>query len=175
VCFQQFGPVLRSKDVKGKFIYEKINPDVTLDLEKLESGRYNYSDLVHVQNSMLGKFQDFDVILKTGKYGPYVEWNKINISIKDLGIQDITLENIVPMIEQKQNGSSERKPEISKDILRIINSDIQIRTGKFGPYVFYKTDIMKKPQFIPLKNFKGDIHRCQTETIIKWIEDSPKK
>jgi len=175
VCFQQFGPVLRSKDGKGKFIYEKINPDVTLDLEKLELGQYNYSDLVHVQNSTLGKFQDFDVILKAGKYGPYVEWNKINISIKDLGIQDITLENIVPMIEQKQNGSSERKPEISKDILRIINSDIQIRIGKFGPYVFYKTDTMKKPQFIPLKNFKGDIQRCQTETIIKWIEDSPKK
>jgi DNA topoisomerase-1 len=175
VCFQQFGPVLRSKDGKGKFTYEKINSDITLDLEKLELGQYNYSDLVHVQNSALGKFQDFDIILKTGKYGHYVEWNKINISIKDLGPEDVTLDKIVPMIEEKISSSSERKPEISKDVLRIINSDIQIRTGKFGPYVFYKTNTMKKPQFIPLKNFKGDIHRCQPETIINWIVDSAKK
>lgn len=175
VCFQQFGPVLRSKDTKGKFTYEKINPEINIDLEKLESGQYTYSDLEGDKNVSLGKFQDFDIILKNGKYGPYVEWNKINISVKDLGLHEVTLDVIIPLIEEKQGGSSERKPEISKDILRIVNSDIQIRNGKFGPYIFYKTDTMKKPRFIPLKNFKGDIHRCQVETILKCIEDSPKK
>jgi DNA topoisomerase-1 len=160
VCFQQFGPVLRSKDAnanaKGKFTYEKINPEINIDLEKLEAGQYTYSELVHVENSNLGKFQDFDVVLKTGKYGLYVEWNKINISIKDLKQEDVNLTGIIPLIEEKRSASSERKPEISKDVLRIINSDIQIRNGKFGPYVFYKTDAMKKPKFIPLKKFKGE-------------------
>lgn len=175
VCFQQFGPVLRSKDAKGKFTYEKINPEINIDLEKLESGQYTYSELEGDKNVSLGKFQDFDVILKTGKYGPYAEWNKINIGIKDIGQEDITLDAIIPLIQQKQGASSERKPEISKDILRIINSNIQIRNGKFGPYIFYKTETMKTPKFIPLKNFKGDIHRCQNDSIIQWIESHPKK
>jgi DNA topoisomerase-1 len=176
ICFQQFGPVIRSKDGKGKFVYEKINPDVNIDLEKLEAGLYTYSDLEGDKNVTLGKFQDFDVILKSGKYGPYVEWNKINISVKDLGNQHVTLDAIIPLIEEKVGGAaSERKPEISKDVLRIVNSDVQIRKGKFGPYIFYKTDAMKKPQFIPLKNFKGDINRCQEETILQWITSSSKK
>jgi len=175
VCFQQFGPVLRSKDTKGKFTYEKINPEIHIDLEKLETGKYTYSDLEGEKNVTLGKFQDYDVILKNGKYGPYVEWNKTNVSIKDLVLEDVKLDIIIPMIQQKLDSSSDRKPEISKDILRIIDSDIQIRNGKFGPYVFHKTATMKKPTFIPLKNFKGDVERCQKETIVQWINDRLKK
>jgi topoisomerase IA-like protein len=98
----------------------------------------------------------------------------MNIGIKDIKQEDLNLDSIIPLIEEKRSASSERKPEISKDVLRIINSDIQIRNGKFGPYVFYKTDAMKKPKFIPLKKFKGDVNRCQPETVIQWIEDSKK-
>jgi DNA topoisomerase-1 len=175
VCFQQYGPVIRSKDKKGKFVYEKINPDITIDLEKLESGQYEYSELAHSSDSVLGSFKDEDVIIKQGKYGPYIAWNKINIGIKDIPSENVTLESAIEMIKQKLDGSSERKPTVSNDILRIINSDIHVRKGKFGPYLYYKTATMKTPKFINLKNFSGDIMRCGEDTAIQWIANSSKK
>ena len=39
-------------------------------------------------------------------------------------------------------------------VLRVITSEISVRKGKFGPYVFYKTDKMKKPKFISMKGVK---------------------
>ena len=44
--------------------------------------------------------------------------------------------------------------ESNKNILRHLNADFSIRKGKYGSYIFYKTEKMKKPQFLKLK-FKG--------------------
>lgn len=49
---------------------------------------------------------------------------------------------------------------------------LSIRKGKFGAYGFYKTDEMKKPQFLNIKKFKGSILTCEKEVIIKWLEDN---
>ena len=35
--------------------------------------------------------------------------------------------------------------------------DVILRKGKFGPYVYYKTDDMKKPNFFNIKKFPKNI------------------
>ena len=40
-----------------------------------------------------------------------------------------------------------------------------MRKGKYGPYVFYKTNKMKKPKFIPMKGIKVE------EVTEQWVKD----
>jgi topoisomerase IA-like protein len=34
----------------------------------------------------------------------------------------------------------------------VINDEMSVRKGRYGPYVYYKTNNMNKPKFIGLKN-----------------------
>ena len=46
-----------------------------------------------------------------------------------------------------------------------LDENISIRKGKYGPYVFYKTNKMKKPKFIPMKGIKVE------EVTEQWVKD----
>jgi topoisomerase IA-like protein len=54
-------------------------------------------------------------------------------------------------------------------IVRIINDDISIRSGKYGNYIFYKTVQMKKPKFVSLKNFNKNIYTCSDTEFISLV------
>ena len=49
---------------------------------------------------------------------------------------------------------------------------MSIRNGKYGPYVFFKTDAMKKPKFYPLKKCGFDYKTCEQDQLVKWITDT---
>ena len=57
------------------------------------------------------------------------------------------------------------KKSQNTSVLRVITSEISVRKGKFGPYVFYKTNKMKKPKFIPMKGISmGEVNE-------QWVRD----
>ena len=74
----------------------------------------------------------------------------LNGFAKDL--DEITMDDLIPIIENKVT--------LNTSIVRNINSDISIRNGKFGHYIFYKTHLMTKPKFIKLAGFKGNYNTC---------------
>ena len=132
--------------IDGKTIFKKVKQN--LDMEKLKNGEYTLSEIIYVennQNNNLGKIDDKDVILKKGKFGLYISYDNKNISLKRLNkpVSKITIDDVKDII--KNNSSS-------KTVLKTINEAASIRQGKWGPYVFYKTNEMKKPRFIPIKN-----------------------
>ena len=104
----------------------------------------------------MGKYKNQEVILKNGKFGLYVTMDGKNISIKLEKTEDeIVLDDVIPFIKNgKQSGSS---------IIKQLNENISIRKGKYGPYVFYKTDKMKKPRFI---NMKG---KSIEDITVSWV------
>ena len=55
-------------------------------------------------------------------------------------------------------------------VVRMINSDISIRNGKFGHYIFYKTHRMTKPKFIKLAGFKGNYNTCPIDEMVSFVE-----
>ena len=57
------------------------------------------------------------------------------------------------------------KPKKS-NILKNISDVASVRQGKFGPYIFYKTDKMKKPTFISIKN------KAWKDIDMDWIYDN---
>ena len=79
---------------------------------------------------------------------------------------DITIEDVRPLIENKTPVSS------SSSIIRNVNNDISIRNGKYGHYIFYKTDKMNKPKFIKLKGFKGDYNNCHLDDLVKFVANN---
>jgi topoisomerase IA-like protein len=115
----------------------------------------------------LGLFNDLPVYLKTGKYGPYIEHHSFKMSTSKINKNEITLNDIIPFIE---NHDYTRHVTIPKNILRIINSDISIKKGKYGPYIYYKTIDMKIPQFYSLSNFNKGYLKCDIEDIKSWLK-----
>ena len=78
-----------------------------------------------------------------GKYGPYTKYGGKSYSLKN--VSPVSLKNVINAIENKGQNSS---------ILREINNDISIRKGKYGPYIFFKTNTMNSPLFVNMKKHK---------------------
>jgi DNA topoisomerase-1 len=105
------------------------------------------------------------VIVKKGKFGLYLEWNGENKSLKrDVSeMDDIVLDDIVKGILDGEGGN--------KSIVRELTGTMNIRTGKYGDYIFYKTDKMKKPRFLKLNGFMDDYKKCDLDIMMAWIKD----
>jgi DNA topoisomerase-1 len=91
LLFERYGPVIRrhnkgstGSEESSECVYVSVNKEIQIDLEKLKRGEYTVEELRENSNVCLGKYQEVDMMLKNGKYGPYVEWGEKNESIKDL-------------------------------------------------------------------------------------------
>jgi DNA topoisomerase-1 len=62
----------------------------------------------------------------------------------------------------------------SRTILRRLSPDLSIRNGKFGPYIFYKTEKMVKPRFYDLRKFENGFGVCDKDELINWIRTTYK-
>ena len=51
---------------------------------------------------------------------------------------------------------------------------MSIRNGKYGHYIYYKTDKMSKPRFLNFKGYKGEYMTDSKEDVIKWIKTTHK-
>jgi DNA topoisomerase-1 len=184
LVFQQFGPVLKKTLEDGTVEYKSVKKDLQLDLERLKRGEYSLDDLVEIKKSGMGTFQEKEVLLKNGRYGPYVEWGDKKVSVKAIQkeLNSITLEDVLPLIDpnynQKQTGEGEGEPGENlrtlapppiKNLIRIINTDLSIRKGKFGAYLYYKTADMRNPEFYGLSKLKVNLNKCDLEVLKEWI------
>ena len=61
---------------------------------------------------------------------------------------------------------------VSKSILRPLRTDLSIRKGKFGPYIFHKTAAMSKPDFYALKPIIKKWQEMADLELIAWIENT---
>ena len=75
---------------------------------------------------------------------------------------DITLEDVVSFISKNTS------------IIRELTKDLSLRKGKFGDYVYYQTNKMKKPRFLKISDFKLDPKTCDKTKLIDWINTTYK-
>ena len=157
----RYGPVIKcEKD--GETTFKNVKKD--LDIEKLKNGEYKLKDVLDTtkksgNKKCLGEFKGNEVYLMNGKYGAYINCNGKNSSISHIkkDKDDIALKDVLDVLNGK-------KPQNSS-VLKVITEDISVRKGKYGPYVFYKTNKMKKPKFIPMKGIKIE------EVTEQWVKD----
>jgi DNA topoisomerase-1 len=163
--FEKFGPVIRSKKEDGSFEYKNVKKELKIDLEKLKNGGYTADELYEIKDNYLGKYEDLDMYIKTGKFGPYVEWGENRESIKKITkpLNEITLKDVVEYLGSDITVKN-------KSVLRVFTPELSIRKGKFGPYAYYKRENMSKPEFYNIKKFPEGFSVCQPETFIQWIK-----
>jgi len=146
----RYGPVIKyEKDGKTSFKNVKKN----LDMEKLKNGGYTLKEVIDTTKKTggkkcLGEFKGNEVYIMTGKFGNYINCNGKNSSISHIkkDMNDITLKDVLDVLNGKKTQNS--------NVLKVITEEISVRKGKYGPYVFYKTNKMKKPKFISMKGVK---------------------
>ena len=145
----RYGPVLKyEKD--GKVEFKPVKKDIDLDL--LQKGGYTVEELLDTKATFverrLGSFKNQDVILKKGRYGLYIACGKKNYSVKGIkkSCHAIALEDVLDILLGKKSNSS--------TILLTLHEHASVRSGKYGPYIYYKTPTMKKPRFLTLKSIK---------------------
>ena len=168
----KYGPVVKfTETINGKeeIKFKPIKKDI--DLHKIENGEYTVEDIVETIKPVksqysLGQHHGNDVILKKGKFGIYISWGENSKNLKELGnrpIENITFEEIKKYLDDGNKN------------IREITSDMTIRKGPKGDYIFYKTTKMKKPKFFDLKNFNSDIKEdykiCDINILRSWIRE----
>jgi len=159
----KYGPVIKHTDDDGVISFKQINKNIKIDLNKLKNGEYKLSELIGMDNHQnnnreLGEHNGSEVVLKNGKFGMYVTIDGKNTSVKYINkdMDDITLEDVVEYINKKGKQES--------NIIKRLNDDMSIRKGRYGPYVYYKTNSMNRPKFISMKGV------AEEEITVSWIE-----
>lgn len=159
----KYGPVIKHTDDDGVISFKQINKNLKIDLNKLKNGEYKLSELIGMDNYQnnnreLGEHNGSEVVLKNGKFGMYVTIDGKNTSVKYINkdMDDITLEDVVEYINNKGKQES--------NIIKRLNDDISIRKGRYGPYVYYKTNTMNRPKFISMKGV------AEEEITVSWVE-----
>jgi DNA topoisomerase I len=116
---------------------------------RLQSGQYIESITLEqalnlfILPKKLGKYEDADVAVGIGRFGPYIQ-HKSKFYSLEKGIDDpytIGLERAVVIIEGK------REKDRNK-IIKTFESDgtIQVLNGRWGPYISYKNENFKIPK-----------------------------
>ena len=132
----KFGPVVQLKNTddlnNSKFapLKEIKMEDVTLE-QALELLRYPYK---------FGVLNNKDVCVCKGQYGIYIKFNKKNYSIS-ISEENLTLDIIKDIIKKKDSYSNKDSKDggsSSGNIIKKINNDIVIKSGKYGAYISYK-------------------------------------
>ena len=159
----KYGPVIKHTDDDGVISFKQINKNIKIDLNKLKNGEYKLSELIGMDNHQnnnheLGEHNGSEVVLKNGKFGMYVTIDGKNTSVKYINkdMDDITLEDVAEYINKK--GKTET------NIIKRLNDDMSIRKGRYGSYVYYKTNSMNRPKFISMKGV------AEEEITVSWVE-----
>lgn len=93
----------------------------------------------------LGKREGEEVSASTGRFGPYVKYKSLFVSIKrDSGLDpfSITLEEAIPMIQEKME--AEKNKYINE--FDYEKEKIQVLNGPYGPYIKYAKKNYKIPK-----------------------------
>ena len=162
------GPIIKYSKADGSMGFYGVKPDI--DMELLKNGEYKLEEIIVSSEDnikILGEHDGCVVYLKSGKFGDYLEWGDIKKSLKfvkmNVPIKKIQLDDAINILfEAKKSDNS---------LIRKIDENLSIRSGKYGPYIFYKTSKMKKPQFMKLAGFDENPKSCAIEYLKSWIKD----
>lgn len=137
----RYGPMIQIgdadvKDMKPRFA--SIPTELSIETITLEQALKLF-----VLPRDLGTYEGDEVQASIGRYGPYVRFGKLFVSIpKDMSPYEITLEEAKPLIDAKKE--QERNKFIAKfgegeEIVEVLN-------GRYGPYIKYKKANYKIPK-----------------------------
>jgi len=185
------GPVIKETDPNDPKIFRFKTVIENIDMDRLQRGEYALSELLAEQSQskrtdFIGKYEGHDVLLKRGRYGPYVEWGDKKKSLpSNRPLENITFQEVLPLLQQMisnssntNNDSNSSSKSSDNPFFLPLSDNLSLRSGKYGDYVYYKTVRMKKPMFISLGDFLKDKKHANYRTdkrtqtaLLAWLRE----
>ncbi len=135
----RFGPMAQigSQEETEKPRFAKLRADQRLDQITFEQAL----DLFRLPRN-LGKFEEHDVIVAIGRFGPYIRLNDFFVSLKkEDDPYDVTYDRAIECILEKRKANEERIIKIFPE-----DSEVKILKGRWGPYIAYKDRNIRIPK-----------------------------
>lgn len=123
----RYGPMVQIGDVNDeeKPRFAKLKPTQSIETISFDEAM----ELFKLPRA-LGQFEDEDVTVNIGRFGPFVAHNKKFYSLsKEYDPYSITLEEAIPIIKEKRKAKEERTIKVFE------KEKIQVLRGPYGPYL----------------------------------------
>ena len=109
----------------------------------------------------IGGFEDIDIVVANGRFGPYIKYDTMFVSIpKDENPMSIDVNRAIELIQEKQAADA---PIAEHD-----NLPVQKGVGRFGPFLKWNGIFINV-------NKKYDFDNLTKENIVELIEDKKRK
>ena len=117
---------------------------------------------------LLGQMENGDVVANVSRFGPYISYNRQNVSIpKDIDVMKITLEQARHLIEQKEE-------EAKKRIIHSFDGGIEVMNGRYGPYIAFDGRNYRLPKNLAASPDTVTVEQCR-QVIDNAGESAPRK
>ena len=162
----RFGPVVQVGTVEDeeKPKFAQIRKDQSIETITLEEAL----ELFKLPRT-IGTFEGDNVVIGTGRFGPYVLNNKQYVSIpSDLDPLTISLEEATRLILNKRQEQEERHLKSFTE-----TPDLEVLNGRYGPYISYKGKNYRLPKGYAEKARELTYEECMA--VITEEKDKPAK
>jgi DNA topoisomerase-1 len=171
--------IFLDKIANGEINSHSICEDCHIKIIRLSETTGNKKETYHIKDSSeyILSFEKYGLVVKSKekKNGEY-EYKKIRknlaIDLEKLKRGEYLLLDVLCSQKEGTEGASEDNEGKTSNIQRILTPNLSIRIGKYGSYIFYKTDKMRKPEFYKLNKFREPFLTCDKDVLIKWIYDT---
>ena len=158
----RFGPVVQigSATDSEKPRFAQLKKDQSIQTITFEEAM----DLFKLPRT-LGEYDGAEVTIGTGRFGPYVLYNKSYVSLPSkYNPMDVTLEEAIELInEKKQTDEKKHLKQFAEE------PELEILNGRFGPYLHYKGNNYKLPKS------QQDLDALTAEKCLEIIQAQEKK
>ncbi|MBO5058305.1 MAG: DNA topoisomerase I, partial [Prevotella sp.] len=113
-------------------------------------------------------FEGKKVTIGTGRFGPYVQHNKMYVSIpKNEDPMTLTLERAVELIEEKRRMEAKRHLKAFAE-----DPKMEILNGRYGPYICYNGKNYKLPKAMHEKVQELTLEECMGVVEAQTVKNS---
>ena len=123
----RYGPMVQIGDVSDE---DKPRFAKLKNTQSIETISFDEAMELFKLPRMLGSFEDKEVSVSIGRFGPYIAHDGKFYSLsKDFDPYSITLEEAIPIVQEKRKAKEERTIKIFE------KEKIQVLRGPYGPYI----------------------------------------
>ncbi len=123
----RYGPMVQIGDVNDE---EKPKFAKLKNTQSIETISYEEAMELFKLPRTIGQFEEQDVVINIGRFGPYIAHDKKFYSLsKDYDPYTITLEEATPIIAEKRTAKEQRTIKVFE------KEKIQLLRGPYGPYI----------------------------------------
>ncbi len=162
----KYGPVIKYTDANDPKKISFMQVKKNIDIENLTNSSIKLEDIIDINKESIGKYKGQDLFIKKGKYGIYAQWGKESKSLKE--VEDLQYINVIRYLDR----DLVLDPKKPVGLVRELNKNLSIRSGKYGDYIFYKKPRTKKADFYKLNGFDSDYKKCDKMLIMNWIKQT---